>query len=78
MKDDTVHRPVVREYLCPRGCGWRRKYTDSPAWMERVIEHPLYGNVSGGSLLALDINNHQCGWHLDALRRLRELQHAAA
>lgn len=80
MKDTVVKRAraPVREFACPRGCGWKRRWTDSKEWMDRVIEHPIYGNVNGGTLLAIDINRHNCGFYLDALRRLKAAQNGTA
>jgi hypothetical protein len=50
----------VQRWTCPNLCGWSRAWHDSPAYLDRMIDHPLYGWISGRALVSRDINAHRC------------------
>lgn len=60
---------IIRQE-CLHRCGWARSWHDSPAYYARIIDHPLYGPISGRSLVEKDLTDHICGEYLEAIRRL--------
>ena len=62
----------VTRWTCPKLCGYYRPWHDSPAYYDRIVEHPLYGWVNGRQLVEQDIASHDCEQYLAALERLRK------
>jgi hypothetical protein len=61
---------VIKVWVCPHQCGWRRYWHDSQKFLNRWIAHPLYGPITNGDLVARDIDHHDCEAYLQAKTRL--------
>ncbi len=54
------------------GCGWFRYICDSDEEKQRVVAHPIYGQVTQFRMMQLDIERHTCGEYRAAQGRARE------
>jgi hypothetical protein len=71
--DRESERPVIREIVCVRKCGYIRPYTDTRAWLTRIIDHPVYGLVNGRQLVETEVWNHDCKMFLERRAHAREI-----
>jgi hypothetical protein len=68
---------------CPRKCGWFRAYTKTEEWLNRLIEHPLYGLLRQHELVNLEVQSHDCTEARNAKirlmnRRAKNVRHRTA
>lgn len=56
-------------YVCDKGCGWARDYSSNEEWLQNVIEHPLYGKMTGYNLIKRDVEKHDCDQYRAAIER---------
>lgn len=54
-------------WYCPR-CHWYRDCPLIPEHQQRIIDHPVYGPISGYNSYLMDVTRHSC----EATRAARE------
>lgn len=74
MTDEHHSYTTIRRIYCQYQCGYFRDVTDSQAWEQRIIHHPIYGNVPNHVIARRDVERHNCEIYLDAKERLVPIQ----
>lgn len=58
-----------RLFECP--CGWFRDYFFDGDWKSQIIDHPIYGIHDNMDIARMDVKNHSCVSHKEAVKRSR-------
>lgn len=66
---ETRGRPIIKTFTCK--CGWHRSWNEDTRG-DRIINHPLWGEVKTREAAFMDIRNHNCTEALAASLRARE------
>lgn len=56
---ERVRQSLFTTWQCPR-CNWYRDLSLIPEQQRKIIDHPIYGEVSNYTSYLMDIKRHSC------------------